>query len=161
MFWSITNSDAILGTKPVRIPCMPMSLDISAKASAQGSPPAPSVCLVLALSFASTTMTFRCTRERKYAISWLFLKSVLRTMTLTAHGSPLVAAASATLDMWVQTQCCWSFSSSSSSVSSLEKVPALAPLTFRASTWILLCPFPNTLASKSWTSLMSSLTNTS
>ncbi len=41
--WSIANSNAILGTKPLGILCMPMSLAISAKASAPGRSPAPSV----------------------------------------------------------------------------------------------------------------------
>jgi hypothetical protein len=40
------------------------------------------------------------------------------------HGSPLVAIASATLAMWVLTQHPWNFSSSSSTVYSLEKVHA-------------------------------------
>ena len=105
--WSIANSDAILGTKPPGIPHTPMSLAVSAKALAHRSPPVPSMWLVLTLSFASTTTTSHCTRARKYAIPWLCVTSVLRRMTLTAHGSPLVATASATLAMWVLTQHPW------------------------------------------------------
>jgi hypothetical protein len=86
MFWSIANSGAILGTKPLGIPCMPMSLAVSAKALAQGSPPAPRVWPVLPLSFTLTTMTFWQPRERKYAIPWLYVRSVQTRMTLTAHG---------------------------------------------------------------------------
>ncbi len=75
--------------------------------------------------------------------------------------TPLVATASATLAMWVLTQCCWSCSSSSSTVASLGKVPALAPLIVKTSILILPCPSPNMFASKSWTSPTNSLMNTS
>ncbi len=159
--WSIANSDMIPGTKPNGILCTPMSLAISAKASAQGMPPSSKHVAVPTCSFASTTTTSRCTRERKYAIPWLYVKSVWTRTTLTIHGSPLVATASATLAMRVLSQCRWSFSSSSSTVYSLKKVPALAPLTLKTSTLTLPCPSSNMFASKSWTSLMSSLTNTS
>ncbi len=140
-----------------------MSSAVSAKASAQAKPPTPSVLPVPTCSFALTTTISHRTRERKYAIPWLYVKSIQTRTTLTAHESPLVATASAnlTLTMWVLTQRPWNCSSSSSTVYFLKKVHALAPLTLRTSTLTLPCPSRNTFASKSWTSQTSSLTNTS
>ncbi len=66
---------------------------------AQGRPPTPTMLPVPTHSFASTTTTSCCTRGRKYATPWLLVKSDQKRMTLTAHKSPLVATASATLVM--------------------------------------------------------------
>jgi hypothetical protein len=114
--WSITSSDTTLSIRQHGIPCTPMSLAVSAKASAWGRPPTPNVLPVPTHSFALTTTTSRCTRGRKYATTWLFVKSNRKRTTLTAPKSPLVATASATLAMWVPTQHPWNCSSSSSTV---------------------------------------------
>ncbi len=116
------------------IPRTPMNSAVSAKALAQGRPPTPNVLPVPTHSIALTTTTSRCTRGRKYATPWLFVKSNQKRMTLTPHKSPLMTTASATLVMWVPTQHPWNCSSSSSTVYSCKKVHALAPSTLRTST---------------------------
>jgi hypothetical protein len=78
----------------------------------------------------------------------------------TTHKSPFVAIASVTLAMWVLTQRPLNCSSSFSTVYSLKKVHALAPLTLRTSTLTHPCPSLNMFTSKSQTSQMSSSTNT-
>jgi hypothetical protein len=80
-----------------------MSSAVSAKALAQARPPTPNVLPVPTYSFALTTMTSRCTRGRKYAMPWLFVKSNQKKTTLTTHESPLAATPSATLAVGTNT----------------------------------------------------------
>ncbi len=127
----------------------PMSLAVSAKAPAQGRPPTPNVLPVPTHSFASTKTTSRHTRGRKYATLWWFVKSDWKRMTLSAHESPLLATASATLVMWAPTKHPWNSSSYPLTVYSRKKVHALAPLTLQTSTSTCPCPSRNTFASKS------------
>ncbi len=114
---------------------------ISAKALAQGRPPAPNVLPVPTHSFALTTMTSRCARGRKSATPWSFVKSNRKRTTLPAHRSPLGATASATLPMWVPTQHHWNSSSFSLPVFSCKKGARFSSINLK--NFYLDMPMPN------------------